>query len=190
MNLQEYNDVVGSISQEFAETGLSIHQLFQFSIKKMNEMYELPINVQPSLDNLGESPLQRMQGFMKTLQKEMEEGQDILALLQVRQKAIDTNAIVHEATITNPELFLTRELSELGLRNDKLGSSVAALINNTSEELPTLEALDQIILVMLADWLGDMTVYNRSEALKYGIPLESVLACIMGSNFTKLGDDG
>src|SRR5271156_2083844 len=91
MNLQEYNAVVGAISQEFAETGLSIHQLFQFSIKKMNEMYELPINVQPSLDNLGESPLQRMQGFMKTLQKEMEEGKEILALLKFRDSYVDAD---------------------------------------------------------------------------------------------------
>jgi predicted HAD superfamily Cof-like phosphohydrolase len=49
---------------------------------------------------------------------------------------------------------------------------------------------EQEILVNLADWLGDMIVYIKSEALKYGIPLDAVLTCIMGSNFTKLGEDG
>lgn len=45
-------------------------------------------------------------------------------------------------------------------------------------------------LVELADWLGDMVVYIYSEAAKYGIPLDTVLAIIMRSNATKLGADG
>lgn len=51
-----------------------------------------------------------------------------------------------------------------------------------------VDALDQ--LVALADWLGDITVYCRSEAMKYGIPLERVLEIIMESNLSKLGGDG
>ena len=35
-----------------------------------------------------------------------------------------------------------------------------------------------------------MIVYCRSEALKYGIPLEEVLSIIMDSNESKLGADG
>jgi hypothetical protein len=46
------------------------------------------------------------------------------------------------------------------------------------------------IAVAIADWLGDITVYCRSEALKYGIPLESVLDCIMTSNESKLDENG
>ena len=38
--------------------------------------------------------------------------------------------------------------------------------------------------------LGDIIVYCRSEALKYGIPLEEVLDIIMDSNESKLGADG
>jgi predicted HAD superfamily Cof-like phosphohydrolase len=38
--------------------------------------------------------------------------------------------------------------------------------------------------------LGDVIVYCRSEALKYGIPLEAVLQIIMDSNASKLGADG
>jgi predicted HAD superfamily Cof-like phosphohydrolase len=46
------------------------------------------------------------------------------------------------------------------------------------------------ILVAMADLLGDVIVYCRSEALKYGRPLEDVLDVIMDSNESKLGADG
>ena len=46
------------------------------------------------------------------------------------------------------------------------------------------------IAVALADVLGDIIVYCRSEALKYGLPLEEVLDIIMDSNESKLGADG
>jgi NTP pyrophosphatase (non-canonical NTP hydrolase) len=46
------------------------------------------------------------------------------------------------------------------------------------------------IAVALADLLGDVVVYCRSEALKYGLPLEDVLDVIMDSNESKLGADG
>jgi predicted HAD superfamily Cof-like phosphohydrolase len=45
-------------------------------------------------------------------------------------------------------------------------------------------------LVAIADLLGDLIVYCRSEALKFGIPLEEVLEVIMDSNESKLGADG
>ena len=46
------------------------------------------------------------------------------------------------------------------------------------------------IAVALADLLGDITVYCRSEALKYGLPLEEVLDVIMDSNESKLDANG
>lgn len=46
------------------------------------------------------------------------------------------------------------------------------------------------VAVAIADLLGDVIVYCRSEALKYGIPLEAVLDLIMDSNASKLGADG
>ena len=46
------------------------------------------------------------------------------------------------------------------------------------------------VLVAIADLLGDVVVYCRSEALKYGLPLEEVLDVIMDSNESKLGADG
>jgi len=46
------------------------------------------------------------------------------------------------------------------------------------------------VAVAIADLLGDIIVYCRSEALKYGLPLEDVLDLIMDSNESKLGADG
>jgi len=46
------------------------------------------------------------------------------------------------------------------------------------------------VAVAIADVLGDIMVYCRSEALKYGLPLEAVLDIIMDSNESKLGADG
>ncbi len=46
------------------------------------------------------------------------------------------------------------------------------------------------ILTMLADLLGDIQVYCASEMAKFGLPLDKVLAIIMQSNFSKLGEDG
>lgn len=59
------------------------------------------------------------------------------------------------------------------------------IVNQAEQGAPALE-----IAVAIADLLGDVIVYCRSEALKYGIPLESVLDLIMDSNASKLGADG
>ena len=59
------------------------------------------------------------------------------------------------------------------------------IIAATEAGAPALETV-----VAIADLLGDIIVYCRSEALKYGIPLEAVLDIIMDSNESKLGADG
>lgn len=46
------------------------------------------------------------------------------------------------------------------------------------------------VLTAIGDLLGDVIVYCRSEALKYGLPLEDLLDLIMDSNESKLGADG
>jgi len=56
------------------------------------------------------------------------------------------------------------------------------------EELEPEDEID--VLVAIADLLADVTVYCRSEALKYGIPLEEVLEIVMDSNESKLDVDG
>ncbi len=45
-------------------------------------------------------------------------------------------------------------------------------------------------IVALADLLADVIVYCKSEALKFGIPIDDVFDIVMESNFSKLGADG
>ncbi|MGH9576013.1 MAG: hypothetical protein ACRD3R_01155 [Terriglobales bacterium] len=78
---------------------------------------------------------------------------------------------------------------------DRLAKFKATLLDEVHEidEIVRLSqdgapALD--IAVAVADLLGDIIVYCRSEALKYGLPLEEVLDVIMDSNESKLGADG
>ena len=62
---------------------------------------------------------------------------------------------------------------------------IVEILQLTKDGAPPLE-----VAVAVADLLGDIIVYCRSEALKYGLPLEEVLDVIMDSNESKLGADG
>ena len=64
-------------------------------------------------------------------------------------------------------------------------NEIDEIIGSVQAGTPSLETA-----VAIADLLGDIIVYCRSEALKYGIPLEAVLDIIMDSNESKLGADG
>ncbi|HET6220718.1 MAG TPA: hypothetical protein VFE11_01080, partial [Dongiaceae bacterium] len=75
---------------------------------------------------------------------------------------------------------------------DRLTKFKATLIDEVHEideivELAQGGADKMDIAVAIADLLGDVIVYCRSEALKYGLPLEEVLELIMDSNESKLG---
>lgn len=59
------------------------------------------------------------------------------------------------------------------------------IVQKIEEGVPEID-----VKVAIADLLGDVIVYCRSEALKYGLPLEDVLDIIMDSNESKLGSDG
>lgn len=78
---------------------------------------------------------------------------------------------------------------------DRLRKFKATLLDEVDEIDEIVSAVERKtdpldVLVAVADLLGDVIVYCRSEALKYGIPLEDVLAIIMDSNESKLGADG
>jgi predicted HAD superfamily Cof-like phosphohydrolase len=62
------------------------------------------------------------------------------------------------------------------------GADIVAKIHDGADDLE--------VLTDLADWLNDIVVYALSEAAKYGIPSEQVLATIMDSNFSKKQADG
>lgn len=79
--------------------------------------------------------------------------------------------------------------------SDKLRKFKATLLDEVHEIDEIVEAAQRgadpvDLAVAIADLLGDIIVYCRSEALKYGLPLEQVLDVIMDSNESKLGDDG
>ncbi len=73
----------------------------------------------------------------------------------------------------------------------KLKTTLLDEVNEIDEIVTVIErqAAPLDILVAVADLLGDVIAYCRSEALKYGIPLEEVLAIIMDSNENRLGAD-
>lgn len=78
---------------------------------------------------------------------------------------------------------------------DRLRKFKATLLDEVNEIDEIIEACESNtepldVLVAMADLLGDVIVYCRSEALKFGLPLEGVLAIIMDSNESKLGTDG
>lgn len=146
---------------------------FVANIDRMHEMYNLPITNQPSLHNLTkpnglvEAASARIKGFLRTLNDEIDEGHEIHECLVVLE---DPNAA-----------------TPVGLSPESQGKIEA--IRTLIQEGNADEA-EKIILVMIADWLADMVVYIRSEAMKFGIPLEMVQHIVMASNFTKLPSDG
>jgi len=79
---------------------------------------------------------------------------------------------------------------------DRLKKFKATLVDEVNEiddivKLAADNTTSQLdIAVAIADLLGDVIIYCRSEALKYGIPLEQVLDLIMDSNESKLDADG
>ena len=146
----------------------------------MNQMYSLPINTTPSLDNLNESPVTRMTGFLKTLREEMDEGLEILSMLVIREMREDGDAVTPEV--------VQNLIQSLGIKDPKRAQKTYNEILSMLAKDPQTYAED--VLVAIADWQGDMKVYIDSESLKYGIMLSPVLACIMGSNFTKLNERG
>ena len=180
LSLQEFNRMVGGLAHEFEATGLHPSQYHLWAIKRMNTMYSLPINTTPSLDTLGESPVKRMAGFLKTLRDEMDEGLELLALLMVREMRDEDQPVTPEV--------VNQIVQSVGIRDTARAQKTVAQINALLSE--DRDSYSEEVLVGIADWLGDMKVYIDSESLKYGIMLSPVLACIMGSNFTKLNDRG
>lgn len=69
-----------------------------------------------------------------------------------------------------------------------LAAKYERLLQEKGGELGDSETLD--VLTDMSDWLGDIIVYCASEARRWGLPLNRVLAVIMQSNFSKLGADG
>jgi hypothetical protein len=201
LTLKQYHNVVGSLSGQFLQTGLEPTQYFPWAILRMNQMYGLPINTYPTLDHLRdgkgerEKPVARISKFLGVLADEIAEGQEIKFAMQLldNRKSFDSDVGSTDDLIPTVE-DLKRWIADFGLSDeDNRATKLAVAINHWMSnpeygDTPD-ERLERFVLVSLADWLGDMIVYIRSEGLKYGLPIESALSCIMGSNFTKLDEN-
>lgn len=84
--------------------------------------------------------------------------------------------------IENFQMTLLDEIDE--------GDEICKQVRAESQTTLQREESQLDVLVLLADWLGDICVYCMSEAAKFGIPLEDVIRIIMASNMSKLGEDG
>jgi hypothetical protein len=133
----------------------------KFNIESMNRMYRLPVNTEPSLDGL----------FTPKGEKE-------LASVRI-QKFLRV---------------LRDECAEGDIDTDKNPSILTKLMMIENNDFSFWDGLpdeaNKDILVDLADWFADIIVYCRSEAMKFGLPLEEVLEAVQGSNATKLPADG
>lgn len=83
--------------------------------------------------------------------------------------------------------FDTAKEGELSIKG-KLQLYQELLASSNSDE--EIEDAKRDCLTDIADWLSDVIVYCRSEAMKFGITIEDTLPAVMGSNFTKLPSDG
>jgi hypothetical protein len=104
--------------------------------------------------------------------------QRILAMNEMYNLPVKFVPTLQHNAITKVRIFMDILSEEI----DEGDTIIGGLALNSTDEIGAL--------VMLADWLGDIVVYCRSEALKYGIPLEEVLSIIMDSNESKLDADG
>lgn len=191
MDIKEFNSVASSVAEEFIATELDASAFFPWSILKQNLMYELPVAVEPTFDMITEGLTKRTEGFMRTLGDELSEGNEILALERV---LIACGNGEGKELLSNVDKTTESLMSIGGVASKEAAAKMAKAYHDYADEqdenLSYAEVLKQWALVSRADWLGDLTVYIRSEALKYGIPLEAVQNIIMNSNFTKLGEDG
>lgn len=101
---------------------------------------------------------------------------DFLTRLKNFRKIMDKELIEADDLVTMQGDF------EPGLPGWKLFKKYSELTGSNDKTV--------ITLVMLADWLGDISVYATSELKRYGMSPETVISIIMQSNFTKLGADG
>lgn len=105
----------------------------------------------------------------------LEVGQDPIARLDGFQKTL----------MDELREWDTADEGKLSIRDKLIAYKELHTDSNASPE--QLEEARQEVLVDIADWFGDLIVYCRSEAMKFGLPLEDVIDAIMGSNFTKIG---
>lgn len=139
---------------------------FKDRIRIMNNMYCLAVNDVPVLPA---DPAGRLEKFEKTLSAEVAEIHEIIRA--IRDPFSDA-ARDHVASAYG-----------LDAKNASHQDQIDAICRSES-------MMRVVAMVAIADLLSDITVYCRSEAMKFGLPLEEMLDIVMDSNESKLGPDG
>jgi len=101
----------------------------------------------------------------------------------------DTPALINGSsisTIERLEAFKKTLLDEISEVDDIINK----LRYREAHDIPMSQEDTVNILADIADWLGDIQIYCKSELLKFGLDDELVFSIIMSSNMSKLGDDG
>lgn len=151
---------LSSVELERVLSATSPHS-FKFNIARMHDIYRLPKNTSPTLDP----------DFL---------GEDPIVRLGKFQKTLK-DEVAEFDTAEDGKLSIKDKLEAYHqMRGQELDDAGRA----------ALEELRQDCLTDIADWLADVIVYCRSEAMKFGLPLEDCQDAVMGSNFSKLPSDG
>lgn len=109
------------------------------------------------------------------------------------QKIVAFNAMYRMPVGTKPTVLGSQRLKDL----KKILSDELDEIDDLIAEAEVIEQHPEVgengamnLLVGMADLMGDIQIYCASEMVKWGLPIDSTLAIIMESNFSKMGADG
>lgn len=108
------------------------------------------------------------------------------------QKVVAFNAMYRMPVGTKPTVLGSQRLRDLKkILSDELNEIDDLIVQaEAMEQSPTGGTGGMELLVGMADLMGDIQVYCASEMVKWGLPIDSTLAIIMESNFSKMGADG
>ena len=115
---------------------------------------------------------------------------DIYRLPTNSAPTLDATKLGNDSAINRLRKFKQTLLDEVGEVDQIIEKLYMAEEAAAYGYLDMVKDMEQDILTDIADWLSDIIVYCRSEAMKFGLPLEDTLNAVMGSNFTKLASDG
>jgi len=141
---------------------------FAFNVRRLHAHGQLHVATLPSLQDEGQpSSIARMHDFRRWLDVEGYQGEDVLFKMRMLSlwpgNAIGYAKLMREARAA----YTATELEAL--------AAFERLMETDEEEAR------KVILVDLAHWLADMLIAVRSEAMKYGLPLEEVVEGLIGS---------
>lgn len=139
---------------------------FDANVVKMNKMYELLVSEKPTLISVA-----------------IPDSEDEF----INPFSVAFDRLTKFKSILSKELSEIDELIEFAKDWEQPGDVREEDVERANDAFFNAQFK---LLTNMADLLGDLQVYTNSEAMKYGVDLNDILAIIMASNFSKLGSDG